>query len=266
MPDDTEMSMVERLRLAISSTGLSTAAVARACAIPYRTLQNYLLENRAPSADVLQKLCVSFKINANWLFTGAGNIFYKDVDNKCNYSINQLLLEKVIESVEVSEITSAIYYSPQEKATAISLIYAEFSELIESHPAEMAPIIHDKIQFGQAVSVFLIKQMVHSYNLLSGRLSSDDELRVVPLDIIPEHLRPKLSPEYIKNTNDIRDLMRDVEKRIDERGAAEARGEYESPFESRSSDTGERVKSAGGGGNGEGLRAGKGRTSTKGRT
>lgn len=38
--------------------------------IPYRTLQQYLSDDRAPAADALTKICAQTNINIHWLLTG----------------------------------------------------------------------------------------------------------------------------------------------------------------------------------------------------
>lgn len=262
----TDLSMIERLRLAISNTGLSMAAVARACDIPYRTLQNYLLESRVPPGDALQKICITLKINANWLFSGVGNTFLMEPGNLHNDKINQRLLEIIIEEFEVCDIVKTVYYSPKEKSIAISLIYAEFSELIDESPADAAEIIHDKKKFSGAVHIFLIKQMVRMINVMGGRLGSDEELHLVPLEFIPEHLRPKIDPEEAAIIEDIHEFVREVDKKIIERNEAEARGEYKSPFEPQATEMEDANLPANQLGGGKPMRVKKGRTSGKGRT
>jgi transcriptional regulator with XRE-family HTH domain len=40
--------------------------------IPYRTIQNYLLKERQPNYENLQKIATHLCLNLNWLLTGEG--------------------------------------------------------------------------------------------------------------------------------------------------------------------------------------------------
>jgi transcriptional regulator with XRE-family HTH domain len=145
---------------------MSTAAVSRACGIPYRTLQNYLLENRAPSVDALQKICVTLKINANWLFTGIGTPYYVRLFDPQYDAINQPLLEKIIELHEKSDPVLGMAISPFEKSIAISFLYGAFSAFIKECPPLAAEIIHDKSKFQAAVSLYYGKYMAYHVSMM----------------------------------------------------------------------------------------------------
>lgn len=52
--------------------GLNIKALAELLDVPYRTLQNYLLNERDPSAEVLIKISDVLNIDLNWLMCGKG--------------------------------------------------------------------------------------------------------------------------------------------------------------------------------------------------
>ena len=66
------MSISNRLREVMEYKGLSIKAFAELLDMPYRTLQNYLLNERDPSAEVLIKISDVLNVNLNWLMRGKG--------------------------------------------------------------------------------------------------------------------------------------------------------------------------------------------------
>lgn len=69
------MSINNRLREVMEYKGLNIKAFAELLDVPYRTLQNYLLNERDPSAEVLIKISDVLNVNLNWLMRGEGEIF-----------------------------------------------------------------------------------------------------------------------------------------------------------------------------------------------
>lgn len=69
------MSICKRLKLVIDSKGLNIKGFSEATSIPYRTVQNYLLEERAPNMESLLKMASTMEINLHWLITGEGEMF-----------------------------------------------------------------------------------------------------------------------------------------------------------------------------------------------
>ena len=69
------MSISNRLREVMEYKGLSIKAFAELLDMPYRTLQNYLLNERDPSAEVLIKISDVLNVDLNWLMRGEGNMF-----------------------------------------------------------------------------------------------------------------------------------------------------------------------------------------------
>lgn len=69
------MSIGKRLRLAIDASNLKVKGFSELTEIPYRSLQQYLSEDRSPAADVLTKICAQTNIDINWLLTGQGSMY-----------------------------------------------------------------------------------------------------------------------------------------------------------------------------------------------
>lgn len=75
------MSISNRLREVMEYKGLNIKAFAELLDVPYRTLQNYLLNERDPSAEVLIKVSDVLNVDLNWLMLGKGDMFYSSKDN-----------------------------------------------------------------------------------------------------------------------------------------------------------------------------------------
>lgn len=69
------MSINNRLREVMEYKGLNIKAFAELLNVPYRTLQNYLLNERDPSAEVLIKISDVLNVDLNWLMCGKGTMF-----------------------------------------------------------------------------------------------------------------------------------------------------------------------------------------------
>jgi len=69
------MSIGKRLRQAIDMSGLNVTEFSISTGIPYRTLQQYLADNRAPAAEALTKICEQTNIDINWLLTDQGSMY-----------------------------------------------------------------------------------------------------------------------------------------------------------------------------------------------
>lgn len=69
------MSISNRLREVMEYKGLNIKAFAQLLDVPYRTLQNYLLNERDPNAEVLIKISDVLNIDLNWLMRGEGEMF-----------------------------------------------------------------------------------------------------------------------------------------------------------------------------------------------
>lgn len=86
------MSINNRLREVMEYKGLSIKAFAELLDIPYRTLQNYLLNERDPSAEVLIKVSDVLNVDLNWLMRNEGEMFYSSINSsKLNEKEQQLI-------------------------------------------------------------------------------------------------------------------------------------------------------------------------------
>ena len=68
------MSIATRLRSVLDLKGLSIKEASDLVGIPYRTLQNYLLDEREPNAKALSAIRTHLGISVDWLLTGEGTM------------------------------------------------------------------------------------------------------------------------------------------------------------------------------------------------
>ena len=86
------MSISNRLREVMEYKGLSIKAFAELLDMPYRTLQNYLLNERDPSAEVLIKISDVLNVDLNWLMCGKGEMFRSSTnENRLSEKEKQLI-------------------------------------------------------------------------------------------------------------------------------------------------------------------------------
>lgn len=85
------MSISNRLREVMEYKGLNIKAFAELLDMPYRTLQNYLLNERDPSVDILIRVSEILNVDLNWLIRGEGEMFYSLI-NKNKLSEKEKLL------------------------------------------------------------------------------------------------------------------------------------------------------------------------------
>ena len=86
------MSISNRLREVMEYKGLNIKAFAELLNVPYRTLQNYLLNERDPSAEVLIKISDVLNVDLNWLMRGKGEMFRSFTnENELNEKEKQLI-------------------------------------------------------------------------------------------------------------------------------------------------------------------------------
>lgn len=67
------MSTGKRLREALSLAGMSIKEAAERSGIPYRSMQNYLRDEREPGAEALKSISEQLGISIDWLLTGDGH-------------------------------------------------------------------------------------------------------------------------------------------------------------------------------------------------
>jgi len=70
------MSIATRLRSVLDLKGLSIKEASEIVGIPYRTLQNYLLDEREPNAKAMGAIRTNLGVSVDWLLTGEGSMFH----------------------------------------------------------------------------------------------------------------------------------------------------------------------------------------------
>lgn len=73
--DKTPASFHERLALAIHTLRIKDTEFAQRVGLSKQTLSNYILGNTEPSQSKMAEWVKAFRINANWLLTGEGEMF-----------------------------------------------------------------------------------------------------------------------------------------------------------------------------------------------
>ena len=74
------MSISERLKQVIEDKNLNIKAFSEISGIPYRSIQNYLRNEREPNVEALIKLKEAMNIDINWLLIGEGKM-YRNLPN-----------------------------------------------------------------------------------------------------------------------------------------------------------------------------------------
>ena len=72
---NTRMSISERLKQVVEAKSLNIKEFSEISTIPYRSIQNYLRNEREPNVEALIKLKDTMNIDINWLLTGEGKMF-----------------------------------------------------------------------------------------------------------------------------------------------------------------------------------------------
>lgn len=86
------MSINNRLREVMEYKSLNIKAFAELLNVPYRTLQNYLLNERDPSTEVLIKISDVLNVDLNWLMLGEGDMFRRSTnENELSEKEKQLI-------------------------------------------------------------------------------------------------------------------------------------------------------------------------------
>lgn len=68
-----QMSLGERLQFAIDGMGITKAEFSRRTKTVYRSLLQYLGDQRGPSCESLERISMATDIDMNWLLTGRGS-------------------------------------------------------------------------------------------------------------------------------------------------------------------------------------------------
>ena len=69
------MSISEILNQVVEAKSLNIKEFSEISTIPYRSIQNYLRNEREPNVEALIKLKDTMNIDINWLLTGEGKMF-----------------------------------------------------------------------------------------------------------------------------------------------------------------------------------------------
>ncbi|WP_018651573.1 helix-turn-helix domain-containing protein [Actinobacillus capsulatus] len=82
-----------RLRSIIEQLNLNLTKFSEQSGIPYRSLHNYLRNEREPNSESYMKLA-QMGININWLLTGEGDMFVEGVSKLPNAEADTLTTEE----------------------------------------------------------------------------------------------------------------------------------------------------------------------------
>ena len=97
------MNISDRLKALLDAQSLTIKAFSELTEIPYRSVQNYLREERDPNAEALNKICEKMNVNLNWLITGNGEMFINKIDHSTLTSKELELIEKVRSTTDVGQ-------------------------------------------------------------------------------------------------------------------------------------------------------------------
>lgn len=111
------MNTSERLKRVMEAKGFNLKTFAEQADIPYRTLQNYILSGREPSAEALMKLHTRLGINLNWLVSGNGEMLTDKTDTLDLTQLEKELLASFqsCDSSTQRKINLAIFAIAQDK-------------------------------------------------------------------------------------------------------------------------------------------------------
>lgn len=146
------MSINTRLREVMEYKSLNIKAFAELLDVPYRTLQNYLLNERDPSAELLIKVSDVFNVDLNWLMRGQGEMFRDSMsESTLNEKEKQLIshyreMPMICRSLLISLLNSYL-----ESRYRIELLH------IKSISSYLSIII---------MSLFTYSNLVRKYNIL----------------------------------------------------------------------------------------------------
>jgi transcriptional regulator with XRE-family HTH domain len=75
-----QIGIGDRIRAAIDATGQNYKAFAEIAGIGYRSLQQYLANNRKPGSDALVAISEHLGVSTYWLLTGKGDMYRRPGD------------------------------------------------------------------------------------------------------------------------------------------------------------------------------------------
>ncbi len=109
----------ERLKKLRAELRFTQKEFAEKLGLNQATYTNYEYGNRDISNEVLENIALKFNINADWLLTGRGEMFYNQSPNEMNDCDKQLIeeiknnqqLDFILEELRKDELTTGILYS-----------------------------------------------------------------------------------------------------------------------------------------------------------
>lgn len=101
--DLKKLSLGKRLKWIIKKLKLTAKEFSERCKISYRTLMQYLNDQRTPGANNLKPIAETFNINLHWLITGEGYPFVEQVKESVEKASEPEREKRVVVSDEERE-------------------------------------------------------------------------------------------------------------------------------------------------------------------
>ncbi len=99
------MSINLRLKEVLKIKELNIKQFSEQLEMPYRTVQNYLLNERDPNAEALVKISQKMNVNLNWLLLNEGYMFKNSInENKLTEQETKLIENYRLMTDEVKEV------------------------------------------------------------------------------------------------------------------------------------------------------------------
>lgn len=93
---------------------LTLREMAQVLAIPLSTVSKYEQGVIKPGVEILSRVCIKYKVNINWLLTGAGEMFLENEDiSKSNSHLKVNALKKD-DSMEIVSVSDRFLINPAE--------------------------------------------------------------------------------------------------------------------------------------------------------
>lgn len=91
--ESTESGAIFRIRSVMRAQRISIRQLSKDTAIPYRSLQNYFSGIHSMPIDVLQKICSTLGVSADWVLYGIVKLSVGLLAKSIDYSIGNILVE-----------------------------------------------------------------------------------------------------------------------------------------------------------------------------
>lgn len=109
------MSINQRIRMLMEHYHLTQVKFAQITGIKYQSVSTIYNEKNTPSAELISKILENFKdINARWLLTGEGDMFYSAKPQSLDNSNNELTKkyqDLLVENSRLKDKLLSIYES-----------------------------------------------------------------------------------------------------------------------------------------------------------